>query len=262
MVDNHSTDGSVESVRRDFPQVKLLCLPENKGFAAGVNQGAEVANGDFFFFLNNDAFLLEDSPKILAELMQADRSIGVCGPKLIGGEGSFQLSFGFDPSPISEWKLRKMHKRLRAGDRSFSIKLESRYSRETEVDWVTGGALMVRKETFRRVGGFDETFFMYFEDADFCRRIRQLGLKTLYVPTSKVVHIGGQSKRDGGAEIAIEYRRGQLHYYRKHWNAATLFLLRVFLICKFSLQWTISLGGAAGQRKVAGEVIKLALRSA
>ena len=261
VVDNGSTDRSVELLAKEFPQIRLIPLAENMGFGAGNNRGAAVATGELLFFLNNDTVLLEDTPAQLAGLMETHADVGACGPKLVNGDGGFQLSFGSDPSLLNEWKFRRMHRRLRKKDSAFRSKLESRYSASTEVDWVTGAVLMLRRDVFREIGGFDETFFLYFEDADICRRVRELGLKVLYVPTTKVVHFGGQSLGTAGQQIAVEYRRSQLYYYQKHSRPVTQLFLRVYLICKFGIHWLYSSVDRGRPRWVASEIIKLSLRS-
>lgn len=260
VVDNNSADGSVEHLGREFPKIRLIPLFENRGFGAGNNRGAAVATGEFLFFQNSDTLLLEDTPSLLAAIMEADPGIAACGPRLVNDDNTFQLSFGSDLSFLKEWKLRRMHSRLQKSDSSIRAKLESRYSTRREVDWVTGAALMIRRDVFQGVGGFDETFFMYFEDADLCRRIRKLGLRVLYTPTSTVVHFGGNSGLNPGSKVALEYRRSELHYYRKHASDVAYFLLRSYLICKFSVHWLLSLMVRSDARRIAGEVVKISLR--
>ncbi|MGA9362798.1 MAG: glycosyltransferase family 2 protein [Bacteroidota bacterium] len=260
VVDNNSTDGSVECLRREFSDVRLLPLSENRGFGAGSNKGADVALGEFLFFLNSDTVLTEDTPILLATMMQGNPYIGVCGPRVVIGDDSFQLSFGSDPSLLNEWKLRGMRKRLQRSDASVQAEFEPRYSATREVDWVTGAALMIRRDVFQKVGGFDETFFMYFEDADLCRRVRKLGLKVLYVPSTKIIHFGGDKGLRPESKIALEYRRSQLHYYRKHVGGAGYFLLRTYLISKFSFRWLLSFTGRREARPVAAAVVKTSVR--
>lgn len=260
VVDNNSTDGSVECIRREFPDVKLIPSTENRGFGAGSNKGAGVALGEFLFFLNPDTMLSEDTPCLLGAIMEFNSDIAACGPKLVDDDRTFQLSFGPDPSLVKEWKLRRMHRRLQKRNPSVQAELESRYSAMREVDWVTGAALMIRRDVFQKVGGFDETFFMYFEDADLCRRVRKLGLKVLYVPSTKVVHFGGDKGLNPESTIALEYRRSQLHYYRKHVGGAGYLLLRWYLISKFSFRWLLSFTGRRKTRPVAARVVRMSLR--
>jgi N-acetylglucosaminyl-diphospho-decaprenol L-rhamnosyltransferase len=260
VVDNNSTDGSVECLRREFPEVRLIPSSDNRGFGAGSNKGAGVALGEFLFFLNSDTLLTEDTPSLLATMMQGDHDIGVCGPRVVNDDSTFQLSIGPDPSLLNEWKLRRMHRRLQKSDPAVQTEFESRYFVAREIDWVTGAALMIRRDVFQRVGGFDETFFMYFEDADLCRRVRQLGPKVVYAPITKVVHFGGDRPLNPESKIALEYRRSQLHYYRKHVAGVGYFLLRTYLISKFSLRWLLSFTSGREVRPLAAAVVRTCLR--
>jgi GT2 family glycosyltransferase len=260
IVDNNSTRGTVESLGREFPDIRVVSLSENRGFGAGNNKGAAATHGEFLFFLNSDTLLLEDTPALLAAMMKADPQIAACGPRLVNGDNSFQLSFGPDPSLLNEWKLRRIRRGLQKRDTSVRARSESRFLRKREVDWLTGAALMVRRDVFEKVKGFDETFFVYFEDADLCRRIRELGLKVLFCPSSSVVHFGGNRRLNLGSTVALEYRRSQLHYYQKHIGGLSSFLLRCYLICKFSFRWLLSLPRAANTRAMAAEVVRLSFR--
>jgi N-acetylglucosaminyl-diphospho-decaprenol L-rhamnosyltransferase len=260
VVDNGSTDGSVESLRREFPGVRLVPLPENRGFGAGNNKGAAVALGEFLFFLNADTLLLEDTPNLLVRLLESNPTVAACGPKVANEDHTFQISFGLDPSLLNEWKVRRIRRRLDRRDPSVQRRLESRFSTEREVDWITGAALMIRRDVFKKVGGFDERFFMYFEDADLCRRVRNLGFKILYAPGTQVIHFGGNKELSPASKITLEYRRSQLHYYRKHVGVIGYSLLRFYLLCKFSFRWLASLVGARGSRLVAAGVVRMSLR--
>lgn len=228
IVDNGSTDGSVESLRKEFPQIRLIALTKNNGFGHGNNRGAEVATGNVFFFLNNDTLLTEDTPAVLAAYLERNSEVAACGPKLLNEDRTFQLSFGLDPSIKNERIVRRMQRRLRNGDVHYASWLEKRHA-DKVIDWATGAALMVRREVFEKIGGFDDRFFMYFEDADLCRRIRKAGFEIRYNPETSVVHLLGQSVKDGNPNVGVEYRRSQIYYYRKHRSPIALLLLRLYL---------------------------------
>ena len=214
VVDNCSSDGSPDILSGEFPGISLVVSDENRGFGAGCNSGDRVATGEFLFFLNNDAELIEDTPAILASVLEKNRNVCACGPKLKSPDGQFEISFGDDPSLLGEWRMKRMHRRL-GDDRGHTAKLlERRYSADRRADWITGAALMVRREVFREVGGFDAKFFLYFEDADLCRRIRGLGYDLLYVPSTTVLHVRGGSKDQNARAVARAYRESQLLYYR------------------------------------------------
>ena len=231
IVDNCSTDGSVESLRVEFPQLTILSLAENKGFGNGCNRGSEKATGKYLFFLNNDALLLDDAPGVLASFLDAHSTVAACGPRLINEDRSFQLSFGPDPSIINEWTTRHKQRALRGGNGKLADSLERRYGKP-RVDWISGAAMMIRREIFTTLGGFDELFFMYFEDADLCRRIRNSGFDIVYYSESSIVHLICQSGKKDGGRISSEYRKSQMHYYEKHLSIVSVQLLRIYLILK------------------------------
>ncbi len=228
VVDNCSTDGSVAALKDEFPSLTVLPMNENKGFACGCNHGAKAANGKYLFFVNNDAVLSEDTPNILASFLDQHSAVAACGPRLINPDGSFQLSFGLDPGIFNEWIVRGWQRRLRKGSPSFASRIERRFSGK-KVDWVSGAALMIRTDVFRRVGGFDEFFFMYFEDADLCKRIRELAGEVRFVNTTSVTHLLGQSAKDAKSRVALVYRKSQLHYYEKHLPSLSVHILRFYL---------------------------------
>lgn len=228
VVDNCSADNSVDALRNEFPAIKVISLTENKGFGYGCNRGADAARGRYFFFLNNDTVLTQDTPSALSAYMDENTRVGGCGPKLLHADGTYQLSFGLDPSFRNEWTVRRWQQRSRNKDAALHASLEQQYG-NNKVDWVTGAALMVRKDVFQRVGGFDESFFMYFEDADLCRRIRELGFDIMYLTGSTLIHLSGESAKKRKAIVDLEYRRSQVRYYRKHRSAISALLVWLYV---------------------------------
>jgi hypothetical protein len=200
----------------------------NRGFGYGCNRGAEAATGKYLFFLNNDTLLSEDTPAILASVLEKNPTVAACGPKLLNADGTFQLSFGFDPSIVNEWKVRRMQRRVRNRDQQYGLLLEKRFANK-KVDWLTGAALMLRKDVFEKANGFEEMFFMYFEDADLCRRIRVLGFEIRYVPQTSVIHLLGRASNSDQSKVSVEYRKSQLYYYGKHTSIISTQLLRLYL---------------------------------
>ena len=216
VVDNASSDGSVAMVREEFPRVRLISLAENRGFSAGVNEAARVASGDLLLLLNPDA---EVSPGVLVRMaaaIDARPRAAAVGFRQVDAEGTFQLSFGPPPSLVLELVRMIVQRRLDAGDRRLAAFINWRFSRPRRVPWVTGSSLLVRRSAFAAVGGFDEGFFLYFEDADFCLRLgREVG-PVYYVPTVTVVHHRGASARENAGVVRRAYRESQLRYWRRY----------------------------------------------
>lgn len=237
VVDNCSTDDSVETLKNEFSSLTVLALDDNRGFGYGCNRGAEEAKGKYLFFLNNDTLLSENTPSILASFLEKNPNVAACGPKLLNPDGTFQLSFGLEPSLINEWIVRQWQHPRKSEREAIMSSLERRYA-HAKVDWVSGAALMMRKDVFQKLNGFDESFFMYFEDADLCRRIRDTSFSVMYLNMTSVTHLLGQSTKDGTSAKNLDYRRSQIYYYRKHRSAVALLLLSLYLALRPFIQRT------------------------
>jgi hypothetical protein len=217
VIDNASTDGSGEMVRRRFESVQCIQQANNIGFGAANNAGARAAGGDLLFFLNNDTFALSDPLTPLGEYMQAHPGCGAAGIALRNPDGSPQSSLGRWPLIRTEWLMK----------RGRGLYDPAEYA---SVDWLTGAALCVRREVFESVGGFDEGFFMYFEDVDLCRRIADAGSARHFIPSIEMVHVGGASQSAGlRPAMQLAYRRAQRRYYAQHASPLQQQLLRLYL---------------------------------
>lgn len=232
VVDNASSDGSVEAIRSNCAGVRLIALPTNRGFGSANNRGAAEAKGEFLFFLNNDTTMRGDSITALATFLRTRPAAAVVGPRLRNPDGTIQVSAGDFPGIGGEWRSRREQRMMRSRNPTSLALLERRFARAMKVDWVTGAAMMVRRDAFESVGGFDEEFFMYFEDADLCRRLSGAGYQVWHLPDVSITHYGGAS--GGGALIRSEYRRGQLRFYEKHCSFVQRLLLRSYLTLKYS----------------------------
>ncbi len=252
VVDNGSADDSLNVISARFPEVLLIPLGRNTGFGHANNEGAKRAGGETLFFLNNDAYLTGPVISRLADVLQRDEQPGVCGARLENDDGSFQLSTGNDPSLLGERRTRKLQ---------YLGPQVERWVHQGEplrVDWVTGAALMIPAKLFRELGGFDDGFFMYFEDADLCRRVRSLGRSVWYVPDVTIRHSRGGSADGRSGGVSVDYRRSQMRYYRKHNPIGSQSVLRLYLIVKFSVLWLMSEGGSE-RRKRASDLLHLAV---
>ena len=232
VVDNCSSDGSVEALRTEFPQIKLVASETNRGFGSGCNLGALQARGEYLFFLNNDALLSEDTPAVLRNIMKSHPRCGACGPRVVNPDGSYQLSFGRHPSLSSERNARRLQRLPKHRRDQLAVFYERQFANKP-VDWISGAALMVRRDAFLKIGGFDESYFMYFEDADLCKRIRDIGMEVIYFPKTTLIHKGGESYPAKNPKIRLEYRRSQLRIYDKSRSLLTCLLIRCYIFVKF-----------------------------
>ncbi|MBM3134808.1 MAG: glycosyltransferase family 2 protein [Chloroflexi bacterium] len=236
VVDNASSDGTVDEVRRR-PYIRLVSLDSNRGFSAANNRGCALVATPFVLFLNPDTCLQEATAlEHLVRFLRDHPRIGAAAPRLVWPDGTIQpYAFGDDPTL---WYIcRRALCRL--------LKGQGRHDWATpapqRVDWVAGTCLLARGEAVRAIGGWDESFFLYFEDNDLCRRLRTAGWEVWYNPTVQITHLGGQADYQDIPRRRLYYK-SMLRYYRKHegllaW-AILAILLRPYL-------WLTGMAGSA-----------------
>lgn len=221
VVDNHSVDESVEMVKKEFPQVKLITSEENLGFGRANNLGAKKTKGELILFLNPDTKVCSESLESLAGFFEDRPRAGIVGPQLLNEDDSFQPSVGEYPSVLSLiWEkpidfLERRFSFLRPFLGRLLVKYQ-RFKKLHRVDWVTGAALACRREVWEELGGFDEKFFMYFEDIDFCLRAKEKDWGVYYFPESKIYHLRGKSQPAKSRKKARAYYQSQDYYFRKN----------------------------------------------
>lgn len=219
VVDHGSTDGTVELVRERFPQVTLL-RRENRGFAAGVNAGIETTRSAYVLLLNSDAWVTDGAVAALAAYANAHPEAGAVGPRLRYPDGSPQVAMRGFPTV---WRLATQYlllSRIAPRSRIFNAFYAGDRSRErvNTVDFIKGACLLLRRDVVEKVGPFDERFFMFCEEADWCRRARDEGWTTVYVPTAEVVHVGEATTRSvwSWERTFREQERSHLRFLAKH----------------------------------------------
>jgi GT2 family glycosyltransferase len=229
VVDNASSDGSAAAVRTAFPAVRLIASSENVGFARACNQGAHASTAPLVLFLNPDASLTPGALPTLERLFAERPRLGALGPRTRSPNGDIQVSTGPDLSLIAEWRQRQLVLGVARRERRALAAAEARHAHEHEVDWVSGSCLLVRREAFLAVDGFDERFFLYEEDADLCRRLRAAGFQVLFTPEAEALHALGLSMAKAPGRARLEYHRSHLIYYETHNGRAERAVLRALL---------------------------------
>lgn len=223
VVDNASTDGSAAMVRAEFPTVTLLVNAENLGFARANNRGLCVSRGRYVVLLNSDTVVPAPALEALVAFMDAHPDAGAVGPRLLRPDGSVQ-PYAFGGDPTLGYLLRRGIRRLLFGRPLHDWATED----VRPVDWVSGACLMVRREAIEQAGLLDENIFMYFEDNDWCLRIRRAGWRVYYDPQVAITHIGGQGLVRNPA-AARAYRESLRYFYRKHYGPTANRLLPFML---------------------------------
>jgi hypothetical protein len=261
VVDNASPDGTVEMLRRDFPDVHVIANTTNRGFTGGNNDGLATAEqllddrrkttGDnesssvvhhlssYCLLLNPDAEVTGGALDAMLEYADAHPDVGVVGPQLRYPDGRVQSSRRRFPTLTtalfeSTWLQAYAPRRV----------LDRYYARECgdgevcEVDWVVGAAMLVRWGACRQVGGMDErNFFMYSEELDWCKRIKDAGWKVMFVPRAVIIHHEGKSSEQVSAKRMIYFNTSKVRYFAKHHGATQATALRLALLSMFAWQW-------------------------
>jgi len=225
IVDNASDDGSVELISEKFPSVRLIANTENLGFGKANNQALKIASGKYLLLINPDTIVSEDTLDKMISFFENNSDAGLAGCKILNPEGSLQLACRRSfPGPWTSFcKVTGLSTLFPKS------KLFARYNltyldenKTYEVDAISGSFMMMRKETYDKVGGFDEEFFMYGEDLDLCYRIQQAGFKVFYSHTTQIIHYKGEStKRSRLDETKVFYDAMHL-FVKKHFSSSFL----------------------------------------
>lgn len=212
VVDNDSTDGSVEAIRKaDWPAVELITLSSNLGFGAANNTALRRSSAPLVLFLNSDAIAPPGAIDTLVERLLATGAVAA-GPRLESPTGQPEISFGRMLTPIAEMG-QSLRGYLAQKSARWAQRRVGRYlSTEQVVDWVSGACLLVERRAAVEAGLFDERFFLYEEDVDFCAALRAAGGRILFTPRATVVHRRGRSNPARRAH----YDRSHLAFYEKH----------------------------------------------
>jgi len=206
VVDNDSQDHSRQLLASYGDRIRVVLNAQNTGFSAANNQGVALASGTYVFLLNNDTLTDPMTCARLIASLVSNPKIGAVGPKLKNKDGSDQLPGGF------------------LGQREY------RTTVPRAVSFLSGAALMMRRDLYLSLGGFDEQFFFYNEDLDLCKRIQKLGYSLCFLPTAEIVHLGGQSTQFLRQKALIEGYRGGLYFCHKHYGFLAYVLYRILLM--------------------------------
>ena len=239
VVDNASADGSAAAVRARWPAVEVMALDRNVGFGAANNLALRRAQSPLVLLLNSDTLVSRGAIEALVGRLEATGAVAA-GPRLVDAQGHPEISFGPMLSPLGEWIQRRRVRQATRDTPGARRAVARLLSREREVDWVSGACLLVRRGPALSAGLFDERFFLYEEDVDFCAALRARGGRILFTPQAEIVHLRGRSMRTTAHTHSAEppekrlpvpsshYDHSHLAFYEKHaphWAP----LLRVWL---------------------------------
>ena len=230
VVDNFSQDGTVEMVKEKFPQVHLIANPKNLGFAKANNQAIRLAKGKFILLLNPDTKILDNALEKIVHFMEENPNCGVVGGKLLNPDGSLQPSVRRFPRFLDQALiLLKIHHFLPNLPplRAYLAK-NFDYDKKQEVDQIMGAFFLIRREVIEEVGLLDENFWIWFEEVDYCQRVKKAGKKVCYCPQAKIIHYFGQSfKQRLSLDKQRIYNRSLSYYFKKHHSFINYLLINL-----------------------------------
>jgi len=234
MVDNASVDGSVEMVRELFPEVKVIANEKNLGFSRANNQALEKCAGEYVLFLNPDTELKDNSIEKLLKFIKAGPKVAIAAPKLIYEDGRLQLLCRNFPSPLTDLSEALFLDYLFPKSEFFNHYFMGFWPHDStrEVCQPAGACLLVRMDVLKKIGFYDERFFMYYDDVDLCYRIKKAGWKIFLVHDILVVHHGSKSSVQAPTESVDWGMESKVKYLRKHYGRAGLVMIGFNLVLR------------------------------
>ena len=251
VVDNASSDDSVEGIQKNFPQVNIIENGRNVGFGVANNQAMRQARWKFFLLLNNDAFLRQGAIAAMVKYMSEHPKVGVVGPRLVYSDGRMQRSCWRFPSPLRAWLEALGISAAFPNHPILGDYYRWPHDKERLVDFVIGACMLVRRKAYEEVGGFDENIFMFSEETDWQRRIGDKGWQIAFVPSAEAVHLGGATmpyETPKRMELSL---RSLDYYMMKHHGVAGLISARFAMAVGSSIRIIVgSLLMLAGKKRI------------
>jgi len=264
VVDNGSSDGSVEMVRQRFPQARLIVNQDNKGFAGANNQALAISEGRYALLFNSDAVALPGAVEAMVRFADAHPRVGIVGAQLLNTDGTFQASYTDFPILLQEFLILSA-----LGRRLYGPWYPSHGPRDSQVttqaDYVEGACLLIRQQAFEEVRGLDEGYFMYAEEVDWCFRIKQAGWEVWYLPEAQIVHHGGASSRRQPTSKEARLYRSRVRFFRLNYGPGAAARLKILIFAltmiKKLVHGTLRVltGGRRGREVVGWRELKASL---
>ncbi len=229
IIDNASPLPLPEQIQSD-KKLHIIQNTENKGYGPALNQGAQIARGDYLALVNPDTLFLKNSLNLMIEALELDTSIGIIGPQFLNDKKQVsQTGNGFPMIPEALFAfsfLRKIFPHNRYVKRYFLTDFDR--TKETEIPVICGACMLIKKLTFEKIQGFDEQFFLYFEESDLCYKVKKTGLRILYYPKAQVIHLGGKSSSNKKF-IQRNFEKSRYKFFKKYHDPISSFLAESFL---------------------------------
>ena len=239
VVDNGSTDGTLEMIRSDYSHVQLFTNTRNAGYGAAANQAFAQCQADYVLLLNSDTRLMPDGLVQLRAFLDQHADVAIVGPRLLNPDGTLQPSCFHFPTPLEVFlDVANARKLIGHLPRLRDVYLRTwDHAHPRQVAWVSGAALAIRRSAFEMVHGFDPSFFFYYEETDLCFRLHQTGWKVFFAPVTDVVHVGGASSRSQQTQLTVQLYASLAHFYRQHYTLVARVALALLLQAVALLRW-------------------------
>lgn len=242
LVDNGSTDGSVEAVSSRYREVTIITNQSNQGFAKASNAGLRRMQGEYAVLINTDVILTDGALAAMFGFMEDNRSVGMCGPQLLNRDGSKQTSVGIFPSVWGEFASRFLMRFFRPSEhRKLAMAKTCEFRAPASVECIMGACMMVRKAAIDHVGMFDEDFFLFYEEIEWCSRMLKGGWPVYHLPSVAVYHLGGESRKKIFLRGWVESWRSRYLFIQKHLSLSRYAMIGVYA-AGFNLALMRSLG--------------------
>lgn len=226
VVDNASSDCSLEMVRERFPQTHIIANAENVGFVRANNQALERCRGRYVLLLNSDTRALPGSLDAVIQFMDQNPQAGLAGVRLLNADDSFQASYTAFPTLWREFLILTTLGRRFVRPEFPSYGPQADRGPQEIAGYMEGAFLLARREAVEQIGGLDERIFMYAEDVDWCYRFFRAGWGVWYLPNAPIVHYGGQSSKKRRGRMEAELYRGRVYFFHKHHGPAAAAALK------------------------------------
>lgn len=234
LIDNNSTDKSINIIKSNFREIKIIENKTNYGFAKAVNQGLELTDSEYILLLNPDTILLNNAIKVYYDFMQATPSAGCCGGTILEKNMNPGISFGFFPTLkqifFEEFGLRKIFTKYYFNHLSPACKLKNENSKPISVDYVSGANMFFKKNVLNKAGKLDEDFFLYYEETELSFRIKKSGFKNFVVPEAKIIHLEGKSFAGDDFNKIKLMKKSEFLFFRKCYGSFSVFCAKLFYI--------------------------------
>lgn len=256
VVDNASSDGSANLVKTQYPSVNLIAREENDGYSVAVNEGIASTHHREILVLNSDVVITPEKIASLRRIWERMDYPGIIAPLHLEEDGFPQLTWGAYPNPANEAKRKRLEAGLTNREEWARRDAMREASRTREVEWVSGSCMLFTRAMAQQIGPWDSNFFLYFEDIDWCLRVREAGLRVVHTAEVTITHEHGASMEQEPDVAEIEYRSSQCYFIYKYFGRWTFWQLRLYLTSKMLGRFII--GGWSGfDRGVSWDILRV-----